>query len=84
MTELEQIITNIVSGEQGLKELALIVKIINEYHFREINPCPSDEDIMMALNKMVKNEDIVAVNYVLPMYANKLKTVYFPKGTKIL
>ena len=84
MSELEKIIVSIVSSEQGIKELALIVKVINEYHFREINTLPSDEDIMAAFNNLVERNDLVAVNYVLPLHTNKLKTIYFPKGTKFL
>ncbi len=83
MTSLEKIILNIVSEEQGIKELALITKIIQTYHSNGLS-FPSSDDIIKAFENMTKCGDIVGVNYILPMYRNKLKTMYFPKGTKIL
>lgn len=84
MEKLEQIILSIVSNEQGIKELALIVKIIEEYSRNNIKPFPSDIDIMTVLDNLVKREKIIALNYILAKHPNKLKTIYFENGTKIL
>lgn len=83
MKELEKIILDIISNEQGIKELSLIVKIIEEYK-RNIGSFPSDVDIMNVLNDLSKSKRIVALNYILDKYPNKLKTIYFERGTKIL
>ena len=83
MKELEKIILDIISNEQGIKELSLIVKIIEEYK-RNIGSFPSDVDIMNVLNDLSKSKRIVALNYILDKYPNKLKTIYFESGTKIL
>lgn len=84
MKELETIILDIISNEQGIKELSLIVKIIEEYAKRNIGSFPSDVDIMNVLNDLSKSKRIVALNYILDKYPNKLKTIYFESGTKIL
>lgn len=84
MKELEKIILDIISNEQGIKELSLIVKIIEEYAKRNIGSFPSDVDIMNVLNDLSKSKRIVALNYILDKYPNKLKTIYFERGTKIL
>ena len=83
MKELEKIILDIISNEQGIKELSLIVKIIEEYK-RNIGSFPSDVDIMNVLNDLSKSKRIVALNYILDKHPNKLKTIYFERGTKIL
>ena len=83
MEKLEQVIKEIVNEEQGIKEIALVAKIMQTYAESGEKKFPDDIQIMKALDKLVKEHEIVPVNYVLKKFPNKLKTIYFAKGTEI-
>jgi dihydroxyacid dehydratase/phosphogluconate dehydratase len=47
-----------------------------------INPTRFDEDIFFViLRKLIKDKDIVVLEYILPEVLCTLKSIYFPKGT---
>lgn len=79
---LEDVIKQIVDDEQGVKEIALVVKVLERLH-KEVAKLPDDVEIVSILDNLVKKGDIVAVNYTLAKYPMKLKTIYFAKGTEI-
>ncbi len=37
-----------------------------------------------ALEELISQEEIVEVKYVLPEFKNTVKSIYFPKGTKLI
>jgi phosphoenolpyruvate carboxylase len=83
MEKLKQTIKEIVNEEQGIKEITLVVKIIQTYAESGEENIPNDVQIIKTLDKLVKEHEIVPVNYVLKKFPNKLKTIYFAKGTEI-
>ena len=44
----------------------------------------SVDALFVLLNNMVNDGDLVEVNYILPTMDYREKTLYFPKGTKVL
>jgi hypothetical protein len=73
---LEESIIYVVDNFGPIKSNDLIVRIYEEYRDQIENP-----DIPQTINKLVRNGDIIEVEYVLPQMEYRIKSIYFPKGT---
>ena len=76
---LRKVILVLVNANQGLKAVELVCKVmgvINPLMFREM-------DYNSELEKLVKEGELVQIEYVLPQLNYRVKTIYFPKGTVI-
>ena len=72
-------IRHIVNTNQGVKgvELALkVMSLINPQKFQQ-------EEFFRELNRLVAEGELVEIEYVLPIMEYRIKSMYFPKGTKV-
>jgi hypothetical protein len=77
MTELEEFIKIVVEDKGPIKGVDLGLEVVKGNHDM------SSRDVTDAINRLVKSEDIVEVEYVLPTMSYRAKSIYFPKGTKV-
>lgn len=76
--QLKQELCDIINEEGPIKMTELIVRIAKEL-VRDINI----EQIFVALDDLVREKEVVEVEYVLPAMNYRTKSMYFPKGTEI-
>jgi len=74
--EVKDFIKQMVNASTGIKAVELAVKISEDlYKYRSA--------IIGILEELVKENEIVELEYVLPEMEYRVKSIYFPKGTKI-
>ena len=83
MEELKKIISEIVEDEQGIKEIALIVKVCSKLHEQGMK-IPESDELIQIIEDLVVSKDLVALNYELAKFPGKMKTIYFAKNTNFV
>ena len=83
MEEYKKIITDLVESNPGIKGPDLIVQCITKMHEQGNLESHGDVDIINVINDLVKEGEVVEVEYVLPSMAYRVKSLYFPKGTEV-
>lgn len=79
---LKDIIAHVVNNAQGLKGVDVAVEVVKQ----EVETSCVDIDgisIIEALEQLVKEKEIVEIEYILPAMPNTLKSFYLPKGTQL-
>lgn len=80
MTKLKEAILRIVESHPGINSVKLVTDVAGI-----INPAEVDAEIYNAiLNKLIKDKDILELEYILPDMSYRLKSIYFPKGTEFI
>lgn len=72
---LEKLLVELITGFQGCKATELIVRVVSKDH-----KIPG-EKILSTLERLVKDQKIIEVEYVLPDMDYRCKSLYFPLGT---
>jgi len=75
---LKEAILLTVNSQQGIKGVELVLNvmaIINPMKFKE-------KDYIFELAELVSVGEIVEMEYILPQMDYRIKSIYFPKGTK--
>ena len=81
MTTIQEHIINIVEDFAPIKGVELVSKLTQVLaQTGELNILENDT-YFSILNKMVSNNEIVELEYVLPKMNYRVKSMYFPKGT---
>ena len=76
---IREAILSAVDTHQGLKGVDLVVKVMGL-----INPTTVDHvEFQHQLQILVNNRELVELNYELPKMDYRMKSIYFPKGTKL-
>ena len=76
---MRDIILRIVNSSQGVNGVKLVIEVMSE-----IGPTRLDHDeYIECLESLVKNREIVEVEYTLPHMDFRVKSLYLPKGTTI-
>ena len=75
--DMKEKIIELVNDCGPIKATELIVKLI------EIHDISQNNLILDILNELVKNGDIIEVEYTLPQMNYRIKSLYFPKRTEI-
>jgi hypothetical protein len=77
----QDVITYLVNNKPAIKGTELVTEIITTLFENGLNDDTSDP--VNILNQMVKDKEIVEVEYVLPNMEYRVKSLYFPKGTTV-
>lgn len=77
----QDVITYLVNNKPAIKGTELVTEIITTLFENGLKDDAGDP--VDTLNQMVKDGEIVEVEYVLPNMAYVVKSLYFPKGTVI-
>ena len=78
MTYKEAILTS-VNTRQGITAVELVLNCMSF-----IGPSQFEEvEYTFQLAELVSNKEIVELEYILPQMDYRIKSIYFPKGTKI-
>lgn len=77
---LKDIIRDIVINQGSIKNVSLALKVLEK---TTPNYFETD-DYHKAIEELVTQGDIVEVEYILSDADYRIKSVYFPRGTKIL
>jgi hypothetical protein len=71
-------ILNGVNSHQGIKGVELVIHTMGL-----INPLKfDDEEYHQTVEQLIKEEEIIELEYILPQLEYRVKSLYFPKGTK--
>jgi hypothetical protein len=77
MTELDEFIKMAVNDKGPIKGVDLALEVVKHNHGM------SPSDITQAIERLVRDEEVVELEYVLPEMSYRTKSLYFPKGTKL-
>jgi hypothetical protein len=75
-------ISVMVNESNGLKATELLLKVVNKYP--EMLNVLDGSEIAEVLEELVKEGEIVELEYVLPHMKYRVKSIYFPRGTEIV
>ncbi len=77
MIQLKEIILRKVNNSTGIKAVELTLAVMSE-----INPLIFEAKTYISeLDELVKNGEILELEYTLPNMDYRIKSIYFPKGT---
>lgn len=79
--QLRELISSIVTHEQGCKGVELVTKVIVRAHSSGVGAFDS-QTVTEALGRMVGQGDLVEVEYVLPEAPHRAKSFFLPKGAR--
>ncbi len=82
MLELRQVIKNLISIKQGVKAPELVVEVINTLIAEGQTTSFDSEEYQAVINALVESGDVVEMEYILPHMEYRVKSIFFPKGTK--
>jgi hypothetical protein len=75
MNTLDEAIVQFVTESQGCKLIEAIAQLSHEY---------PGQDVAAAIERLIRDKKLVAVNYVLPTMTYRTKTFLLPMGTEIV
>lgn len=80
MTTLRQAVLEIVEEHGAIKGTDLALKMADQH--RDLMDGPAKLDAYMAeLEAMVKDNELIEVEYTTPQVSYRTKSIYMPKGT---
>jgi len=79
MMTIKETVKEIVNKSQGLKAVELSMRVLTETKYDV-----KSEDIIKTIEDLVREGEIVELEYILPQMDYRIKSIYFPKGTNIL
>lgn len=74
---IREAILESIEDSQGIKRVALVMKVMEK-----ISPFIDNVELMGELDKLVSEGEIEEIEYILPRMNYRVKSIYFPKGTK--
>jgi hypothetical protein len=76
---MREILLNMIRNNPGIRGIDLVLKIMGE-----VNPTRFDYDeYSRELTQLIIDDEVVEIEYILPEMEYRVKSIYFPKGTKI-
>ena len=73
---IRTVILNIVNSHSGINSVNLVLEIMSLIITDRI-------DYISEIEKLVKEKEIVELEYIVPQLNYRIKSIYFPKGTLI-
>ena len=86
LKEMHALIREIVTEKPGIKGTELITDVLTEMYLKGqgyAEHFAPDLEPVDAINTLVKQGDIVEIEYCVPVMSYRIKSLYFPKGTEI-
>ena len=77
---IEQFVIDKVNNDPGIKGVALVTQLVVD---QGKNLIPPDIDILELIDRLVKEGKLLEVEYILPSMSHRIKSLYFPKETRI-
>lgn len=77
MTSLDQFIKSVVEDRGPIKGVELALEVAKHQHG------VGEGDFHEAIERLMKEGEIIELDYVLPSMDYRTKSMYFPKGTKL-
>ncbi len=78
---IKELIKKTVNQNPGIKGVNLVLDVTVSLS-KEVDEWEEDA-YFEALEDLVSQKEIIEVEYVLPGLGNKIKSIYFPKGTDV-
>jgi hypothetical protein len=76
---LREAILTTVNSHQGIKGVELVLNVMGM-----VGPVMFDDrEYMLELSRLLDEGEIIEIEYALPTMEYRLKSLYFPKGTRI-
>lgn len=82
LTELRSLIITQVNLSPGIKTTELIPNVYKEAY--QLDLSVNSAELLKEIENMIKEKELVELNYVLPNMVYREKQMLFPKGTKII
>jgi hypothetical protein len=74
---MKEIVLHMVNTHPAINNVELAMKVMSQ-----VNPAIFDvEDYWKRLADLIKDGEIIELEYVLPIHDYRIKSLYFPKGT---
>lgn len=78
--QIKQIIKNIVNLRPGIGNVQLVLDVMTV-----VNPvCLFENQYQEELKSLIENKEILEIEYIRPNMDYRIKSVYFPAGTKFI
>jgi hypothetical protein len=78
---MRDVIRKIVNENSGIKNVELVIKVAQSLIEEDIEFEP--RDLIIQIESLVKEGEIVELEFILPDMGYRVKSMYFPKGTKL-
>lgn len=78
--KLDEVITNLVNNHQGIRATELVLatmSVMGPVNF-------THDEYSTAVESLVQAKEIVELEYILPQMDYRVKSIYFPKNTRII
>ena len=76
---MREVILQVIKESQGIKNVDLALKVM-----AEVGPGSFDKDkFELAVAQLIHGKEIIEVEFVLPNVDYRMKSIYFPKGTRL-
>lgn len=76
---MKDLIIQFIESSSGLKEVELVMKLMTKISPSKFNV----NEFYKIVGGMILANEIVRVEYILPNMDYRVKSMYFPKGTKV-
>lgn len=76
---MREAILKIINSGQGIKGVDLVLKVLTELFPSEFK----SGQVLEELTRMVKEGEIIEIEYTLPDMNYRIRSFYLPKGTKL-
>lgn len=81
---IEDKIIEIVKDYPGINRVSLVVKLYQRMNgLDQSQLLEEDFSIEQLLDRMVKNNSIISIEYSTPNMDYRIKSIYFPKGSQL-
>ncbi len=77
--DVKKMILNIINGSSGIKATELITAVYDEAKEHSLE----EHNIVVYVEELVFENEILEIEYTLPLMSYRLKSIYFPIGTTI-
>lgn len=84
MNSMQEIIINLINENPGINNCKLVMKTMEiVYRMNNYKVTETPKDFLKNLEELVNSKELVEVEYILPTMDYRIKSLFFPKGTKI-
>jgi hypothetical protein len=78
MEKLKEKLEEVINGSTGIKAIELVCNISEFIHTNKYD----SKQIDLALEELLADEKICELEFIIPKLDYKIKSIYFPRGTK--
>ncbi len=79
---LKSVLFEMIDNSSGIKATDVATRFVSRCYEQSLE-CEEMDLWLILLNELVDEEEIVELEYIVPSMEYRIKSMYFPKGTKL-